>query len=163
MDLACELNDNDRGRCCPVRCIPLSANRSRQAACGPTSLTLSLGSANLEWGYHGIIRSSPVSMPVALEAIDRAQGVLKDAARMAHRRRCFISGSRTWRGKRLNASSREYIRLGLDHPAPTDEAVVRWVLQAHPISVSRDGKPCATDCVAQASCRGIGKIEREGG
>ena len=39
--------------------------------------------------------------------------------------------------------------------APTDEAVVRWVLQAHPISVTRAvGNPARRIAWRRASCRG---------
>src|SRR5712671_360559 len=78
MDLACELNDNDPWTLlsCALYCafcgsIEQAKLRARQ------SLALSLAPSYLEWGYHGIIRVLCGEYAGALEAIDRAEGVLQ--------------------------------------------------------------------------------------
>jgi DNA-binding SARP family transcriptional activator/TolB-like protein len=136
MELACELNDNDpwtllSSAACCVFCGSIEQARLR----AEQSLALSLAPPYLEWGYHGIIRFLCGDYVGALEAIDRAEGVIKtlpawraaalfhlgqpDMAREEAQR--FLNGIRSfWVGS----------------SAPTDEAVVRWALQAHPISVS---------------------------
>jgi tetratricopeptide (TPR) repeat protein len=136
MELACELNDNDPWT--------LLSSAHYYAFCGSIeqarlraeqSLALSPAPPYLGWGYHGIIRVLCGEYAGALEAIDRAQGVVKilpawraaalfhlgqsDMAREEAQR--FLNGIRSfWVGS----------------SAPTEEAVVRWALQAHPISVS---------------------------
>jgi tetratricopeptide (TPR) repeat protein len=136
MELACELNDNDPWT--------LLSSAHYYAFCGSIeqarlraeqSLALSPAPPYLGWGYHGIIRVLCGEYAGALEAIDRAQGVVKilpawraaalfhlgqsDMAREEAQR--FLTGIRSfWVGS----------------SAPTEEAVVRWALQAHPISVS---------------------------
>jgi DNA-binding SARP family transcriptional activator/TolB-like protein len=136
MELACELNDNDPWTllssahyCAFCGSIEQARLRAEQ------SLALSPAPSYLGWGYHGIIRVLCGEHAGAIEAIDRAEGVLKtlpawraaalfhlgesDMAREEAQR--FLNGIRSfWVGS----------------SAPTDEAVVRWVLQAHPISVS---------------------------
>src|SRR5258708_32640664 len=78
MDLAWELNDTDP-------CTLLSSGHY-SAVCGPIeqarlraeqSLALSPAPSYLEWGYHGIIRVLCGDYAGALEAIDRAEGVIK--------------------------------------------------------------------------------------
>ncbi|MEA2861280.1 MAG: hypothetical protein QOC72_3319 [Methylobacteriaceae bacterium] len=136
MELACELNDNDpwtllSSAACCVFCGSIEHARLRVEQ----SLALSPAPSYLGWGYHGIIRVLCGEYAGALEAIDRAEGVIKtlpawraaalfhlgqsDMAREEAQR--FLNGIRSfWVGS----------------SAPTDEAVVRWALQAHPISVS---------------------------
>jgi DNA-binding SARP family transcriptional activator/TolB-like protein len=136
MDLACELNDNDpwtllSSAACCVFCGSIDQGRLR----AEQSLALSPAPSYLEWGYHGIIRFLCGDYAGAIEAIDRAEGVLKtlpawraaamfhlgrpDLARLEAQR--FLNGTRSfWVGSTV----------------PTDEAVVRWALQAHPISVA---------------------------
>ena len=136
MELACEVNDNDpwtllSSAACYAFCGPIDQARLR----AEQSLALSPAPPYLGWGYHGIIRVLCGEYASALEAIDRAEGVLKtlpawraaalfhlgqpDMAREEARR--FLNGIRSfWIGS----------------AAPTDEAVARWVLQAHPIGMS---------------------------
>jgi DNA-binding SARP family transcriptional activator len=135
MELACELNDNDPWTLlsCALYCAFCgSIEQARLRA--EQSLALSPALSYLGWGYHGIIRVLSGEYAGALEAIDRAQGAVKilpawrvaalfhlgqsDMAREEAQR--FLNGIRSfWVGS----------------SAPTDEAVVRWALQAHPISV----------------------------
>jgi DNA-binding SARP family transcriptional activator len=136
MELACELNDNDPWTllsCAHYYAFCGSIEQARLLA--NQSLALSPAPSYLGWGYHAIIRVLCGEYAGALEAIDRAEGILKtlpawrvaalfhlgqlDAARDEAQR--FLAGIRSfWVGPF----------------APTDEAVVRWTLQAHPISVS---------------------------
>jgi TolB-like protein len=135
MELACELNDNDPwtllssaaycGFCGPVAQAQLLARQS---------LALSAAPSYLQWGYHGIIRFLCGDYAGALDAFNLAESVIKtvpawraaalfhlgkpDMAREEARR--FLNGIRSfWIGS----------------SAPTDEAVTRWVLQAHPIPI----------------------------
>jgi DNA-binding SARP family transcriptional activator len=135
MDHASELNDNDpwtlissAAYCAFCGSIEQARLRAEQA------LALAPAHSLLGWAYHGIIRVLCGEYASALEAFDRAEGVLKtlpawrvaalfhlgqsDLAREEAQR--FLNGIRSfWVGS----------------IAPTDEAVVRWVLQAHPIVV----------------------------
>jgi DNA-binding SARP family transcriptional activator/TolB-like protein len=136
MELACELNDNDPWTllsCAHYCAFCGSIERARLLA--EQSLALSPAPSYLGWGYHGIIRVLCGEYAGALEAIDRAEGVLKtlpawrtaalfhlgesDMAREEAQR--FLNGIRSF---------------WVESSAPTDEAVVRWALQAHPINVS---------------------------
>ena len=135
MDLACELNDNDPWTLlsCALYCA-FCGSTEQALVRAEQSSALSPAPSYLGWGYHGIIRVLRGEYAGALEAIDRAEGVIKtlpawraaalfhlgqsDMAREEAQR--FLNGIRSfWVGSL----------------APTDEAVVRWVLQAHPISV----------------------------
>jgi len=135
MDLACELNDNDPWT--------LLSNAAYHGFCGSIeqaqlrakqSLALSLAPSYLEWSYHGIVRFLCGDYAGAVEALDRAQGVLKTApawraaaqfllkrpAQAREEAQRFLNGIRSfWVGTSI----------------PTDEAITRWLLQAHPISV----------------------------
>jgi transcriptional regulator with XRE-family HTH domain len=136
MHLACELNDNDPWT--------LLSSAHYYAFCGSIeqarlradqSLVLSPAPPDLGWAYHGIIRVLCGDYAGALEAIDRAQSLVQllpawraaalfhlgqpDTAREQAQR--FLNGIRSfWVGP----------------SAPSDEAVTRWALQAHPIGVS---------------------------
>jgi DNA-binding SARP family transcriptional activator/TolB-like protein len=135
MELACELNDNDPWTllssahyCAFCGSIEQARLRAEQ------SLALSPAPSYLEWGYHGIIRVLCGDYARALEAIDRAEEVIKSlpawrAAALFHlgeqvaakeQAQRFLNGTRSfW--------------VGSD--APSDEAITRWLLQAHPISI----------------------------
>ena len=160
MELACELNDNDPWTllsyahyCAFCGSIEQARLRAEQ------SLALSPAPSYLGWAYHSAIRFLCGDYAGALAACDHAHGAThllpawraaalfhlgqSDMAREeAHR---FLNGIRSfWVGS----------------SAPTDEAVVRWALQAHPISVSprwevlRDGLRGAglpVDGIAQLS------------
>src|SRR5258708_16101151 len=78
MELACELNDNDPWTllsCAHYCAFCGSIEQARLRA--EQSLALSPAPSCLEWGYHGIIRVLRGEYAGALEAIDRAEGVLK--------------------------------------------------------------------------------------
>jgi DNA-binding SARP family transcriptional activator/TolB-like protein len=136
MELACELNDNDPWTllsyalyCAFCGSIDQARLRAEQ------SLALSPAPSYLGWGYHLLIRFLCGDYAGALAAYDRAEGAIKilpawRAAVLFHlgqpamareEARRFLNGIRSfWVGS----------------SAPTDEEVVRWVLQAYPISVS---------------------------
>jgi DNA-binding SARP family transcriptional activator/TolB-like protein len=135
MQLACELNDNDPWT--------LLSSAHYCAFCGSIgqarlwaeqSLALSPAPSYLEWGYHGIIRVLCGDYAGALDAIDQAQGVIKtlpawraaalfhlgEGVKASEQARRFLNGIRSfWVGSE----------------APSDEAITRWLLQAHPISI----------------------------
>jgi DNA-binding SARP family transcriptional activator/TolB-like protein len=135
MELACELNDNDPWTLLSAALFHAFCGSIEQARLrAGQSLTLSRAPSYLEWGYHGIIRVLCGDYAGALAACDLAHGVVQIlpiwrmtaqfhlgksamAREEAHR---FVNGIRSfWVGS----------------SAPTDEAVTRWALQAHPISV----------------------------
>ncbi len=135
MDLACELNDNDpwtllSSAACSAFCGSMDLALLRAAQ----SLALSPSPSYLGWGYHGIIRVLSGEFAAAIEAIDRAQGVIKTlpawrAAALFHLGEADMAREEAQRF--LNGIRSFWVGLS----APTDEAVVRWALQAHPISV----------------------------
>jgi DNA-binding SARP family transcriptional activator len=135
MELACELNDNDPWT--------LLSSALYCAFCGSTeralvraeqSLALSPAPPYLGWGYHGIIRFLRGDYAGALEAIDRAEGVIKTlpAWRAAALFHLGQSDTAQEEAKRFLNGIRSF---WVGSSAPTDEAIARWVLQAHPISV----------------------------
>jgi len=136
MELACELNDNDPWTvlsCAHYFAFCGSIEQARLRA--DQSLALSPAPSYPEWGYHAIIRFLCGDYVGTLEACDRANdatqtlpawraaalfelGQLVTAREEAQR---FLNGIRSfWVGS----------------AAPTDEAITRWLLQTHPISVS---------------------------
>jgi hypothetical protein len=134
MDLACELNDNDPWT--------LLSSAAYLAFCGSIekaqvrarqSLGLSLVPSYLEWGYHGVIRFLCGDHSGAIEAIDRARGVVKTLpawraaalfelglpVKAREEAQHFLNGVRSfWVGS----------------VPPSDAAIMRWMLEAHPIS-----------------------------
>jgi DNA-binding SARP family transcriptional activator len=136
MELACELNDNDPWT--------LLSSAHYYAFCGSIeearlradqSLALSPAPSYLEWSYHGIIRVLCGDYAGALEACDRAQGVVQilPAWRAAALFHLGHSAEAREEAKRFLNGIRSF---WVGETAPTDEAITRWVLQAHPISVS---------------------------
>jgi DNA-binding SARP family transcriptional activator/TolB-like protein len=135
MDLACELNDNDPWTL--LSCAHYSAfcgSIERAATLAEQALVLSPAPSYLEWGYHSTIRFLRGDYAGALAACDRAHGVLQMLP--------------AWRAAALfhlgeHAEAREEAQRFLNgirsfwvgSSAPTDETVMRWALQAHPISV----------------------------
>jgi len=135
MDLACELNDNDpwtllsSAACCAF-CGSIEQAKLR----ADQSLALSLAPSYLEWGYHGIIRFLCDDYAGALEAIDRAEGIIKTlpawrAAALLHLGEPVVAQEEAQRF--LNGIRSFWVGSG----APSDEVITRWLLQAHPISI----------------------------
>jgi transcriptional regulator with XRE-family HTH domain len=135
MERACELNDNDPwillsyAHYCAF-CGSLEQARLR----AEQSLAFSPVPSHLEWAYHGVIRFLCGDYASALDAFSRAQWVAKTLP--------------AWRAAALfylgqPVTAREEAQRFLDgirvfwvgSSAPTDEIVVRWVLQSHPIGV----------------------------
>lgn len=135
LELACELNDNDPWTLLSsAACYAFSGSIDQARYWSEQSRALSPATPYLAWGYHGIIRMLCGDYAGALEAIDRAEGLIKTlpawrAAALFHigqpelareEAQRFLNGIRSfWVGS----------------SAPTDEAITRWALQAHPISV----------------------------
>jgi DNA-binding SARP family transcriptional activator/TolB-like protein len=134
MELACELNDNDPWT--------LLSNALYVAFCGSIeqaqlrarqSLALSLAPSQLGWGYHGLIRFLCGDYADALVAFDQASDVMKTLP--------------AWRAATLSAMGRTVMArdeaqrflngvrsFWVGTIAPTDQAIARWMMQAHPIT-----------------------------
>jgi DNA-binding SARP family transcriptional activator/TolB-like protein len=135
MELACELNDNDPWTLLSAAHYYAFCGSIEQAwRLAEQSLALSPEPRHLGWAYHGTIRFICGDYAGALEAIDRANGAihilpawraaalfhLGEPAMAREEAQRFLNGIRSfWVGP----------------SAPTDEAVTRWVLRAHPISI----------------------------
>lgn len=134
MELACELNDNDPWTLLSAAhysalCGSIEQARSR----AERALALSPALRYLEWAYHCTVRFFCGDYAGAIEACDRAEGIkilpawraaslfqLGHVAQAQEEIQRFVNGLRSfWIGSSL----------------PTDEAVARWVMQAHPIGV----------------------------
>lgn len=136
MELACELNDNDPWTLLSSALFSAFCGSIEQAEQrAAQSLALSPAPSYLDWSYHGLIRFLAGDYAGAVEASDRGNSVGKpqsawrsavlyylgqvDLAREEARR--FLNGIRSfWVGT----------------AAPTDQAITRWVLQAHPVNVT---------------------------
>jgi tetratricopeptide (TPR) repeat protein len=135
MELACEVNDNDPWTllssahyyafCGSIEQARLRANQS---------LALSAAPPRLGWAYHGTIRFLWGDYAGALAACDRAHGAtrLLPAWRAAA---LFHLGQSDMAREEVKRFLNGIRSLWVGSSAPTDEAVTRWVLQAHPISV----------------------------
>ena len=136
MELACELNDNDPWTLLSsAACCAFCGSMDQARLLAEQSLALSPAPSYLGWGYHGIIRVLCGEYAGALEAIDRAEGVIKTlpawrAAALFHLGRLDMAREE---GQRFLNGIRSF---WVGSSAPTDEAVVRWTLQSHPINVS---------------------------
>ncbi len=135
MDLACELNDNDPWTllssahyCAFCGSIEQAQLRASQ------SLALSLAPSRLEWGYHCIIQFLCGDYAGALEACDRASSVIQTlpAWRAAALFELGHAESAREEAQRFLNGIRSFW-VGAE--APTDVAITRWLLQAHPINV----------------------------
>jgi transcriptional regulator with XRE-family HTH domain len=135
MERACELNDNDpwillsyAHYCAFCGSIEQARLRAEQ------SLALSPIPSHLEWAYHAIIRFLCGDYAGALDAFSRAQWVAKTLPAWRAAALFYLGEPVTAREEAqrfLNG-----IRLfWVGSSAPTDEIVVRWVLQSHPIAV----------------------------
>ena len=136
MDLACELNDNDpwtllSSAACRAFCGSVEQAQLRASQ----SLAISLAPSYLEWGYHGIIRFLCGDYAGALEAIDRAEAVIKTlpAWRAAA---LFQLGCRIEAREEAQHFLNGIRSFWVGSVAPSDAAITRWLLQAHPISMS---------------------------
>jgi len=136
MQLACELNDNDPWT--------LLSSAHYDAFCGSIeqarlraeqSLTLSPAPSYIEWAYHCTIRFLCGDYAGALEACDRANKVVQilPAWRAAA---LFYLGEPEQAREEAQRFVNGLRSFWIGSSAPTDEAVVRWVMQAHPISVN---------------------------
>ncbi|HTA99202.1 MAG TPA: BTAD domain-containing putative transcriptional regulator [Bradyrhizobium sp.] len=135
MELACELNDNDPWTLLSVALYCACCGSTEQARLrADQSLALSPAPSHLDWAYHGTIRFLCGDYAGALTACDRAYGAtqllpawraaalfrLGKAVMAREEAQRFLNGIRSFWG---------------ESSAPTDEAVARWALQAHPISI----------------------------
>src|SRR4030088_19837 len=136
IELACELNDNDPWTLLSCAHYFASCGSIEEARLrAGQALSLSPAPSYLEWGYHGLIRFLCGDYAGALAACDRARGLIQILPAWRGRGRFHLRAIALARGG--GHSFLNGIRsLWVESSAPTDEGVVRWVLQAHPISVS---------------------------
>jgi tetratricopeptide (TPR) repeat protein len=136
MELACELNDNDPWT--------LLSSAHYHAFCGSIeqawrlaeqSLVLSPAPPYLGWGYLGIIRLFCGDYVGALEAIDRGRSALPTVLPAWRAAVLFHLGqpAMAWEEARRFLNGIRSFWVGSS--PPTDEAITRWILQAHPISI----------------------------
>jgi TolB-like protein len=135
MELACELNDNDPWTLISsahysVLCGSIEQARSR----AERALTLSPAPRYLEWAYHSTVRFFCGDYVGAIEACDRAEGINKilPAWRAAS---LFQLGHVAQARDEIQRFVNGLRSFWLGSSPPTDEAVARWVMQAHPIGV----------------------------
>jgi DNA-binding SARP family transcriptional activator/TolB-like protein len=136
MELACELNDNDPWTllsCAQYSAFCGSIEQARLLAV--QSLALSPAPSRLEWAYHAAIRFLCGDYAGALAACDRAHGAthLLPAWRAAA---LFRLGEPVMARDEAQRFLNGIRSFWVGSSAPTDEAVTRWVLQAHPIRIS---------------------------
>jgi transcriptional regulator with XRE-family HTH domain len=135
MELACELNDNDPWillSCAHYYAFCGSLEQARLRA--EQSLAFSPVPSHLEWAYHGTIRFLCGDYAGALDAFSRAQWVAKTlpAWRAAT---LFYLGQPVTAREEAQRFLNGIRLLWVGSSTPTDEIVVRWVLQSHPIGV----------------------------
>jgi DNA-binding SARP family transcriptional activator/TolB-like protein/tetratricopeptide (TPR) repeat protein len=136
MELACELNDNDPWTLlsCALYCAFCGSIEQAHLRAGQ-SRTLSLAPSQLEWAYHGSILFLCGDYAGALAACDRAN-------RATHLLPAWRAAALFRLGEQIKAreEARRFLNairsFWIGASAPTDEELVRWALQAHPISVS---------------------------
>lgn len=136
MELACELNNNDPWTLLSGALFHAFCGSSEQARMrAGQSLAVSPVPSFLEWGYHCIIRVLTGDHAGGIEAYDRAQDVIKTLPAW-HAAALYELGkldlARREAQRFLNATRSFWV--GSD--APTDEAISRWLMQAHPITVA---------------------------
>jgi len=135
MELACELNDNDPWilLSSALYCAFCgSIEQARQRA--EESLALSRSPSHLDWSYHGVIRFLCGDYAGALDACNRAQWVVKTLP--AWRAAALFELGQLVPAREEAQRFLNGIRVfWVGSSAPTDETVVRWVLQSHPIGV----------------------------
>src|SRR5665213_3108986 len=136
MELACELNDNDPWTvlsCAHYSAFCGSIEQARSRA--DQSLALSPAPSYPEWGYHAIIRFLCGDYAGTLEACDRANDATQTlpAWRAAA---LFELGQITTAREEAQRFLNGIRSFWVGSDAPTDEAITRWLLQTHPISVS---------------------------
>jgi DNA-binding SARP family transcriptional activator len=135
MELACELNDNDPWTllsCAQFSAFCGSIEQARLRA--DQSLALSPAPSYLEWAYHGAIRFLCGDYTGALAACDRAHSAthLLPAWRAAA---LFRLGEPVMAREEAQRFLNGIRSFWVGSSAPTDAAVARWALQAHPISI----------------------------
>jgi DNA-binding SARP family transcriptional activator/tetratricopeptide (TPR) repeat protein len=135
LELACELNDNDPWTLLSsAACYAFSGSIDQARFWSDQSMALSPATPYLAWGYHGIIRFLCGDYAGALEAIDRAEGLIKTLP--AWRAAALFRLGKTELAREEAQRFLNRIRsFWVGSSAPTDEAIMRWALQAHPISV----------------------------
>jgi DNA-binding SARP family transcriptional activator/tetratricopeptide (TPR) repeat protein len=133
MELACELNDNDpwtvlSSALFSAFCGSIEHAEQRAAQ----SLALSPAPSYLDWSYHGIIRFLCGDYAGAVECSNRGNSVGKSQSAWKAAALYYLGEVELAREEArlfLNGIRSFWVGQG----APTDEAITRWMLQAHPI------------------------------
>jgi DNA-binding SARP family transcriptional activator len=136
MEFACELNDNDPWTLLSSALFHAFCGSIEQAQLrGGQSLALSRAPSYLEWGYHAIIRFLWGDYAGALDACDQAQGVIKTLPAWRAAALFYVgkTGPAQEEARHLLNGIRSF---WVGSSVPTDQAVTRWILQAHPITVN---------------------------
>jgi DNA-binding SARP family transcriptional activator/TolB-like protein len=155
MELARELNPND-----PVTLVSTAlywafcGEVGKGVALAQEAMLLSIAPAAFSWGYYAIVLFLSGKYEESLEAVDRAQDVIKTlpawrAAALFHlgRQEAAIVEGRRFLGN---------IRSGwLGPERPTDLAIARWLLHAHPIRRRAQWEPLRNG-VREASIPTVG-------
>ena len=135
MELACELNDNDPWTLLSTaHYYAFCGSIERASRLAEQSLALSPAPSNLGWAYHGTIRFICGDYAGALAATDRALGAtpIAPAWRAAT---LFCLGERTMACEEAQRFLNGVRSFWFGSSVPTDEAITRWTLQAHPINI----------------------------
>jgi DNA-binding SARP family transcriptional activator/TolB-like protein len=135
MELACELNDNDPWTLLSYAHYSAFCGSIDQALLlAEQSLALSPAPSYLGWGYHSIIRFLAGDFAGSLVASDRAH-------RSMHIQPAWRAAALFHLGEKKTAHEEAQRFLNairsfwVGSSAPTDTAITRWALEAHPISV----------------------------
>jgi transcriptional regulator with XRE-family HTH domain len=135
MKRACELNDNDPWILLSSALYCAFCGSIEQAQLqAKQSLALSQAPSHLEWAYHGVIRFLCGDYPGALDAFSRAQRVAKNLPAWRAATLFYLGEPVTAREEAQQFLNRIRL-LWVGSSIPTDEIVMRWMLQSHPISV----------------------------
>jgi TolB-like protein len=135
MELACELNDNDPWTLLSsAHYSALCGSIEQATARAEQALALSPAPSYLEWAYHCTIRFLRGDYAGALAACDRAHGMLRMLS-VWRAATLFYLGDQALAHEEAQRFLNGIRSFWIGSSAPTDEVVVRWALQVHPISV----------------------------
>ncbi len=135
MELACELNDNDPWTLLSVaHYYALCGSIEQARRLSEQAFALSPAPLHLGWAYHSTIRFICGDYAGALAASDRAHGAIHimPAWRAAA---LFHLGQPVMAREEAQRFFNGIRSFWVGPSAPTDEAVTRWALAAHPISI----------------------------
>ncbi|SDR42523.1 DNA-binding transcriptional activator of the SARP family [Rhizobiales bacterium GAS191] len=133
MELARELNDNDPGTLVSTAAYwAFCGEAEKSVAQAREAMAMSIAPAPFQWGYYAIILFLSGDYAGALEAAEHAQDVIKTlpAWRAAA---LFHLGRREAAAKEARRFLYTIRTSWYGRGQPSDPAIVRWLLHAHPI------------------------------